>query len=703
MRLMKSLFASATCSALIATAAHARPMTIEDLPNLQDIGEIAISSEGVVAYTLVSPRDVVAGEDDGLADIHLYVARRPDAGKLYVGANGIVANVQFSEDGRTLYFLGLRGEAEVPSLYEMPLYGGEATKRFAPETGLIDFAVSADKTTLYFVALDAAPPEREKLAEKGFKAYAYEEDLPEGAIYTLDLTNDSAEPELLYDDGHISAIELSPDGSTLAAVVAPSPLIDDDIIMKRIRILDAATGAERSRIENPGKLGGFRFSPTGDALALYIGTDINDPGDGVLAIADTATGALTQLTAEDEQHVTDVEWLGDNEILTVTHASTDTSLIVYDRSGEVVRTLAEPDGTATYNASLGGGRILVSADSPSHPRALFEVGTDEGPVEWANHNDWLDEIDLAEQSVFTYEARDGRQIDGLLITPDGETPENGWPLILHVHGGPEAHYSNGWLTRYSMAGQIGAGKGYAVFYPNYRGSTGRGVAFQKEHQNDYAGKEFNDLVDGVDALVEAGIVAEDRVGITGGSYGGYASMWGATALTDHFAAAVAFVGISNQISKFGTSDIPNEMYLVHSLKWPWEDWMNLLERSPVFHAETSRTPTLILHGALDTRVHPSQSMELYRALKVHGNVPVRLIWYPEEAHGNRKAAAQMDYAMRLFRWMDTYLRGETPRIGAMPPTDLGLAEMLDLTEEAPALPAEDHLTENVLSSPPNGN
>ena len=184
-------------------------------------------------------------------------------------------------------------------------------------------------------------------------------------------------------------------------------------------------------------------------------------------------------------------------------------------------------------------------------------------------------------------------------------------------------------------------------------------------------------MDGVDALAKAGIIDRDRVGITGGSYGGYASMWGATALTEHFAAAVAFVGISNQVSKFGTSDIPNEMHLVHSLKWPWEDnWMNLLERSPIFHAGKADTPILILHGEKDTRVHPSQSMELYRSIKVRTDTPVRLVFYPNEGHGNRRAAAQYDYALRLMRWMDTYLAEDATRQTAKPPFDLGLADKL---------------------------
>ena len=123
---------------------------------------------------------------------------------------------------------------------------------------------------------------------------------------------------------------------------------------------------------------------------------------------------------------------------------------------------------------------------------------------------------------------------------------------MMVHGGPEAHYSNGWLTAYSMPGQMAAGKGYAVFHPNYRGSTGYGVNFAKQHQNDYAGKEFNDVVDAKRHLVAQGITDANRTGITGGSYGGYASAWGATALSAEYAASVMFVGISNQVSKFGT-------------------------------------------------------------------------------------------------------------------------------------------------------
>jgi dipeptidyl aminopeptidase/acylaminoacyl peptidase len=207
------------------------------------------------------------------------------------------------------------------------------------------------------------------------------------------------------------------------------------------------------------------------------------------------------------------------------------------------------------------------------------------------------------------------------------------------------------------------------------------VEFSKASQNDYAGPEFDDVVDAKQHFVEAGLADPDRTGITGGSYGGYASMWGASALTEHFAAAVAFVGVSNQISKFGTTDIPTEMFNVHARAWPWDDWQWMLERSPITYAGQVETPLLILHGEKDTRVHPSQSLEMYRNVKVRTDTPVRLVYYPNEGHGNRNAASQMDYALRMKRWMDHFLvEGEAD----LPPWEIDHAAR----REAAAQPEE---------------
>jgi dipeptidyl aminopeptidase/acylaminoacyl peptidase len=269
-------------------------------------------------------------------------------------------------------------------------------------------------------------------------------------------------------------------------------------------------------------------------------------------------------------------------------------------------------------------------------------------------------------------------VEGILIHPI-RGPGKPAPLIVSVHGGPEAHDMNGWLTSYAAPGQVAAGRGYYVLVPNYRSSTGRGVAYSKLGQGDLAAGEFTDILDGVKFLVGRGLVDARKVGITGGSYGGYLSAWAATRHTEHFAAAVTFVGVSNQISKRGCTDIPMEDYLVHWKIWTDENVPLVWDRSPVAHARNSRTPTLICHGKDDPRVHPSQSLELYRALKNRGRAPVRLVWYPGEGHGNRNRASRLDYSLRMMRWFDHFL---VDGAKDLPPAEIEYGE--GMAADAPA-------------------
>jgi dipeptidyl aminopeptidase/acylaminoacyl peptidase len=680
---MRKILFKATVVAVVMSAvslgAAANTFEIEHLPKVQHADNITVSNDGdVTAYTVSSPRDILAGDKDGIADTHLYIIRGTSDPIQFIGTEGSISALQISPDKSTLYFKSKRNDDKKSSLYSISLAGGEAQKRFEFETNIGDYRVSNDGSTLHFVATEK--DEKEDFKEKGFDAFVYEEDQRLASLWSVSLKDKDAQAVKVFDGGHVSNFEVSANEKTLVAAVAPSNLVDDSLMFRDLFFLDIASGDVKSRIDIPGKLGSFELSDNGEHLAFLAGTDLHDTSTGVLMIAESNTDSFTQLTKDAPQHIMDIDWLG-KDILAVAHRGVESALVVYETDGGEKRTLRTPSNIVVRSVDIGDGAIRFIADSAEHPREVFSIKRNK-TKKLSSHNAWIEDLALAPQTTYTFTARDGRPIEGLLITPNGTAPAGGWPLILTVHGGPEAHYSDGWITRYSDGGQFAAADGYAVFYPNYRGSTGRGVAFAKEHQNDYAGKEFNDLVDGVNALVKDSIVNKDRVGITGGSYGGYASMWGATAQSEYFAAAVAFVGISNQISKFGTSDIPNEMHLVHSLKWPWDDnWMNLLERSPIFHAGKSTTPTLIMHGEKDTRVHPSQSMELYRAIKVRTQTPVRLVFYPGEGHGNRKAAAQYDYSLRFMRWMDTYLAQDATRMDPMPSTDLGLADKLDISED----------------------
>jgi dipeptidyl aminopeptidase/acylaminoacyl peptidase len=457
---------------------------------------------------------------------------------------------------------------------------------------------------------------------------------------------------------------LEPDGNSLLVDLAPRPLIDDRYMKRRVHIVDATDGQVRAAFDNPGKLGEFGFSPDGRTVAMISAADPNDPAEGRLVVAPATGGPLKDLLPELEGHVAAFAWRDAHTVLFLSDEGVETRLGEVDlgtgREKTHVVSGAEKDGSRVpvmrkLSLSSDGSRVALVGDTPSHPREVYAADLGEVKVRrLSDNNPWLKDVDLASQEVIRSTARDGLELEGVLMRPKNGGKEP-LPMIMMVHGGPEGHRRNAWLTRYGSPGQLAAGKGYAVFYPNYRGSTGRGVAFSKLGQGDAAGKEFDDLIDALEDLIARGIVDKDRVGITGGSYGGYATGWCSTRYTEHFRAGVMFVGISNEISKGLTSEIPVEDKMVHTFYEPYSRWEFRLQRSPIFHAEKSRTALLIAGGTDDSRVHPSQSLQLYRALKLIGKTPVRYVRYPGEGHGNSRAASRDDYARRLMRWMDHFV------------------------------------------------
>ncbi|MBU1606242.1 MAG: S9 family peptidase [Alphaproteobacteria bacterium] len=644
-------------SALVATAASARPMTPEDVARLESVGTIAVGPDGSrIAYTTVSLPDVTAGEENAGPEQQLRLAYGPGNARDFLPADMDVSNIAFSPDGRWISFLWSR-EDEDRAVWGIPIDGG-AQRKLAEiaGAGVRSYAWSPDGSHMHLLASAAEDKARTAQSEAGFDAIVYEEEARLNRLFRVAIGDTiDAQPQTIAIPGYVSGFDIAPDARHAIIESAPTPQVDDSYTSKRVHILDLATGTVLRVVETPGKIGDVEISPDGTRLSMIAGVDINDPAATTLYFVDVSTGQYRALNQGAPEAAVDAEWLADGQLAAVIHKGAQSALRIYDANGSVA---AEHDGGNLILSAVesDGGRIAVRASSPSHPSELF-VWNDGGFQRWTSHNRWLSQIDMGQQRTVTYTARDGQTVEGVLIEPVGGAPAGGAPLILDVHGGPEAHDSNGWVTNYSGPGQVAAGQGYAVFLPNYRGSTGYGTAFSKQHQGRYTDPEFTDLVDAKRALVEMGIADPERVGITGGSYGGYATGWASTYFSDEFAAGVMFVGISNQISKFGTTDIPYEMYNVHSLAWPWDDWQKMLEVSPIYHTDKAETPLLIMHGAEDTRVSPSQSYELYRSIKVRKpETPVRLVLYPGEGHGNNRAAARYDYNLRMMRWFETYLK-----------------------------------------------
>ncbi len=611
-----------------------------------------------VAYTLAVPRNPLEG-DNGAAWGELHVLDPAGKSRPFVTGEVNVSGVQWTPDGSGIAFITQRDGDAHNSLYVIPIDGGESRRVVTHDASVGGVAFSRNGTQIAFLATEPRSKEQQGYAEKGFNQEIYEEDWRATKVWIVP-ADGSKEPRSLDIEGSASSVDWSPSGRQLVVVLAPTPLVDDYYMFKRVHVVDPQTGRIVQRINNPGKLGQVAWSPDEKHLAMISGVDIHDPADGHLMVATVpGDGSVRDLMPGYEAHVTSFVWSGESTITWVADEGTGSAVGEVTLKGER-DVLIEPGGPVLSGISLSddGQKMVFVGHGPTHPKELYLLAQGEQAARRLTHsNPWMSNVRFARQEVVRHKARDGLELEGILVYPVNYLEGRRYPLILLVHGGPESHVSNGWLTYYSRPGQVGAARGFAVFYPNYRGSTGRGVAFSKMGQADAAGKEFDDLIDAVDHLVAIGVADKDKVGITGGSYGGYASAWGTTYYSDRFAASVMFVGISDNISKVGTTDIPEEMYLVHHRKRLWDDWDYFLDRSPIRYVERNRTPTLILHGKSDPRVHPSQSLELFRHLKTLDQAPARLVLYPGEGHGNRRAAARFDYNVRLLRWMEHYLQG----------------------------------------------
>ena len=661
-------------AASITATAHARPMTPEDVAKLESVGTMVVSPDGVrVAFTTSSLPDVTEGEDNGGFQSELKVATGPNVARDYLPDDISPRGVRFSPDGRMVTFLWANDD-EDRAVWGVPVDGGTYVKLAQIEDAdVASYRFSPDGSTIYMLAGAEEDKQRTKQRKAGFNSRVYEEEFKPARMFTANAGGDVDDnPTQISVPGFVTYMDVGPLGKIGIIETAPTPLVDDSYTSKRVNIINLATGQVTAEVKTPGKIGDVEISPDGKQLSLIAGVDKNDPAATTMHLVNTATGTFRALNAGLAEAAVDGEWLPDGRLATIIHKGVQSLLRIYNADGSVAQEI-DPGDLILTGIDANNGLIAVAANTPKHPTEMFVLKDGEF-VRWTSHNPWLADIDFGTQRAYTYTARDGQQVEGVLIEPVGGAPAGGAPTIMNVHGGPEAHESNGWQTAYSKPGQVGAGQGYAVLLPNYRGSTGYGTAFSKAHQNDYAGKEFNDIVDAKRALVADGITDADRTGITGGSYGGYASAWGATAHSAEYAASVMFVGISNQVSKFGTGDIPYEMYNVHSLKWPWDDWQNMLEVSPVFHVDKAETPILIMHGEEDTRVDPGQSYELYRSIKIRKpDTPVRFVLYPGEGHGNRQAGSRYDYNLRMMEWFDTYLK-TGDRKAAMPAPRPTLAE-----------------------------
>ena len=643
-----------------------RELTPLDVVTMKSVSGVYPSPDGTrIAFTRSEPR--TPGDAPGSAYTTLHMLDENGSEHPLAAGKRNIGGVAWIPDGSAITFLERRDGDNGRQLYALPVGGGEATRVFVAERGISQYRWRADGQAVAYTAGDATPEARAAARELGFRQRVVDEDWNAIGLYVWTADDDAT--KRVEVEGSVLGMEWSPDGSEVALAIAPRPLIDDSYMFKRIHLLNVSTGSVEKLVDNPGKLGQFTWSPDSKNLAYISAADSRDPAAGMLYMADAATGEVTSLTEGFEGMVHSIEWLESNRMRLRISRGVESRVSDFDTNNRSFNDLPATD-MAFGSVHSAGETVTAVVSGPTHPAEIYTLAGGSW-VRRTNTNPWLDGMRLSRQEVYSVEARDGLEIEGILLHPLDFQQGQRYPLVIVVHGGPESHYNNSWLTTYSGWGQLLSRNGYFVWFPNYRSSTGRGVEFSKADHGDLMGGEFEDHLDAIDHFVDQGWVDRDRVGIGGGSYGGYAAAWAATSQTEHFAAAVSSVPITHVATKWLTTDIYWEYFFVHyEEKWPHNQWEYLEERSPLTYAQQCRTPLLLLGGTSDPRVHPSQPHMLYRAVKTATETPVRYIQYPGEGHGNRTNVYRYDYTLRALRWFDHYLKSGDHRRDPLPPVDV---------------------------------
>jgi len=582
---------------------------------------------------------------------------------------------QWSPDGEHLAFL-MKKEGQ-SQIFVKPITGGNHTQVTDLKSGIKSYQWNPTGKGFAFTSTTPTSDKENELKKRGYGFIFYEENLKNDNLFVteIDANFKSTNLQQITSDINVWDFHFDHQGNQIAFSASVKNLIDQKYMFRKIHIYDFKTSKIKRILNNIGKMGNYKFSPDGSHLAYTAAFNINDHGVSQVYHTNLESGETKNFTPEKYKgHISWVNWKSDNELIYLAHEGVYPKLYTLSTKNEKRKLILDAQKSGIiFGSPLFSKNFKQFVFSGNTPMDKSNIYSWKGKGELTRITDINPELasnTMGQQEVINFSARDGLNIEGLLMKPVGYEHGKKYPLIIFVHGGPESHHSNGWLSGYSTPGQVMAGKGYLVAYLNYRASTGYGVDFAMEGFQDPAGKEFDDLADGIEYLIQEKGADRERVGMAGGSYGGYASAWFATYYTNYVKAVGVFVGITNIISKKGTTDIPYEELHVHSGQPLEEQWEMNLKRSPIYHAHKSKTATLIYGGAADPRIHPSQSMELYRRMKMNNHPAVRLVQYPGEGHGNRKQVGQIDVLYRQIAWMDWYVKELKPLDGPMPPLDI---------------------------------
>lgn len=651
----------------------------KDLTKLISVADPHISPDGTEAVFIRTHID----EEENTYIGHLWHVDL-DTGELAQWTYGKqrVSSPQWSEDGKSVAFLSDRTEKN--QLYILPAKGGEARELTSFEKGVNSFRWSPCNKKIWF---DAMVKEGKAFADKEEKD---EKKFPEPYVvdkmkYKMDgmgllpkefhrqigvIDIETQDVEQITDGTHHHGLEaVSHDGSKLVYGVTREENLDF-VFRQPLFIYDIESKKETPLVDEEGYFGEAVFSHD-DAHIAYVGStrqfqNATHTELYVHTIASNTSICLTEgldipvgdyVVADHQQgaNAPGAVWTKDNHLYFQVSTMGDVRLYFASLDGAVYPASADMEHVYGYDVSPDGGFALAAITNPVDPGELYHltIATGERKALTQFNKTYVEETALVTPELVIAKGAKDWAVHGWLMKPYGFEEGEKYPLVVNIHGGPHAMYANSFFHEM----QLLAARGFGVLYVNPRGSHGYSQEFVDAVRGDYGGGDYEDIMKSLDGAIEANSwIDTDRLGVTGGSYGGFMTNW-IVGHNNRFKAAVTQRSISNWISFFGVSDI-GYYFSEWQMQADMTDVEKLWHHSPLKYAKDVETPLLILHSENDYRCPIEQAEQLYITLKSMGK-ETEFVRFPEADHNlSRTGKPNLRFARleQIAGWMEKYLK-----------------------------------------------
>jgi dipeptidyl aminopeptidase/acylaminoacyl peptidase len=571
------------------------------------------------------------------------------------------SNPKWSPDGKWIGFTSSRDGKT--NLYILPVDGGESEKLTDVKTSVGNYEWSHDGKMIGFTMIDGAADKEEKDKKSKNDWYYMDEEIKQNRLYVLwlnqkDTGGKYVQKKLTKENYNINAFDWSADGKSIVFSHGKSPEVNDNVY-SNISLIEVESGTIKPIASTGAGETNPLFSPDGKLIAYYCTADPVDwSGPRHAKIYSLIDGKTWRLKATPDENGGLLGWTPDGKNILWTEANrTLSSVYQLNIDGKTITEWNKGSkdfiGAVTMNAS--GTHLAFTLQNPSQlPEAYISSLSNFSPVKITSLNVAYADKALPKTEVVKWKGADGREIEGLLTYPINYKVGQKVPFILNVHGGPAGVFTQTCVASNQGTYPVAAFSeaGYAVLRPNPRGSSGYGADFRMANREDWGGKDFQDLMAGVDLVIKMGVADESKMGVMGWSYGGFMSSW-IVGHTDRFKVASIGAPVVDLSHQNLTDDI--EGFLPSYFKSnPWDDWSKYDAHSPLRFIQNVKTPVMLQHGEADLRVPFSNSVMFYNALR-RRNVPVRLLALPRQPHGPQEPRMVLKTMQTNLEWFDKFI------------------------------------------------